>query len=94
MPYTVVEFQETPNPNAIKCVLDRDVAAAPRSYFSKEQGALDPLASSLFALEGVTNVLILGNFVTVSKSPGASWKSLKAGVERVLKAASEPDATR
>ncbi|MFO0834864.1 MAG: NifU N-terminal domain-containing protein [Phycisphaerales bacterium] len=87
MPYTVVEFQETPNPNAIKCVLDRAIAETPRSYFSKEQGASDPLASSLFAIEGVTNVLILGNFVTVSRAPGASWKTLKSGVERAMKAA-------
>ena len=87
MPYTVIEFQETPNPNAIKCVLDRAIAETPRSYFSKEQGAADPLASSLFAIEGVTNVLILGNFVTVSKAPGASWRTLKSGVERAMKTA-------
>lgn len=87
MPYTVIEFQETPNPNAIKCVLDRAIADTPRSYFSKDQGEQDPLASSLFALDGVTNVLILGNFVTVSKAPEASWKSLKSAIERTLKAA-------
>ncbi|NUQ51407.1 MAG: NifU N-terminal domain-containing protein [Phycisphaerales bacterium] len=87
MPYNVVEFQETPNPHAMKCVLDRAIAESPRSYFSREQAAADPLASSLFALEGVTNVLMLGNFVTVSKAPGASWKALKAGVERAMKAA-------
>lgn len=87
MPYTVVEFQETPNPNAIKCVLDRAIAETPRSYFSKEQGSQDPLACSLFALDGVTNVLILGNFVTVSKAPETPWKSLKSAIERTLKAA-------
>lgn len=87
MPYTVVEFQETPNPNAIKCVLDRAIAETPRSYFSKEQGAQDPLATGLFAIEGVTNVLILGNFVTVSKAPETPWRSLKGAIERTLKAA-------
>ncbi|MCC6968918.1 MAG: NifU N-terminal domain-containing protein [Phycisphaerales bacterium] len=87
MSYAVVEFQETPNPHAMKCVLDRAISESPRSYFTREQASADPLASSLFALEGVTNVLILGNFVTVSKAPGASWKALKAGVERAMKAA-------
>jgi len=36
---------------------------------------------------GVTNVLISGDWVTVSKSPGASWREIKAGVERVLREA-------
>ena len=42
MPYNVVEFQETPNPHAMKCVLDRAIAESPRSYFSREQAAADP----------------------------------------------------
>ncbi len=87
MPYTVVEFQETPNPNAVKCVLDRPITDSPRSFFSKDQSADDPLASSLFALRGVTNVLILHNFVTVSKDPGTSWKTLRAAIERTLRSA-------
>lgn len=87
MPITSIDFQDTPNPNAIKCVVDRPIADSPRSYFSKDQSAADPLAAGLFDIPGVTNVLILGNFVTVSKRPETTWKSLKPQIERVLRAA-------
>lgn len=84
MPYRVVEFQETPNPNALRCVVDRVIAQTPRSFFSGAQAADDPLASRLFAIDGVVNVLILNDFVTVSKSPAAAWKTLRPAIQRVL----------
>ncbi len=85
MPYLVRVFQTTPNPNAIKCVLDRTIADRPRSYFRAEEAAADPVGAGLFAIRGVTNVLINGDWITVNKSPEADWKDVKAGVERVLR---------
>lgn len=87
MAHAVVRFQETPNPNAIKCVVEGRFADAPRSYFNAEQAAADSLAAALFALPGVTNVLIHEEFVTVGKSPAADWGRIKPGVERVLREA-------
>lgn len=84
MGYRVLQFRETPNPNAIKCVLDRRVADTPRSYFRAEEAAEDALASRLFGIDGVTNVLISGDWVTVNKRPDAAWGPIRAGVERVL----------
>ncbi len=84
MPYAVKAFQPTPNPNAIKCVLDRKIADRPRSYFRAEEAAGDPVGAGLFAIAGVTNVLINKDWVTVNKTAGAEWASIKAGVERVL----------
>lgn len=80
----VVEFAETPNPNAIKCVLDGAVSKEPRSYFNPAAAAADPLAQALFAIQGVTNVLILGDFVTVSKVPTVAWSGLKPAIRKVL----------
>lgn len=87
MPYTVKTFQSTPNPNAVKCILDRKISDRPRSYFRAEEAASDPLATSLFRVPGVTNILINADWVTVNKSPGTDWKAVKAGVERVLREA-------
>jgi hypothetical protein len=87
MPYAVRKFQATPNPNAVKCVLDRRVGPGVRSYFRAEEAAGDPLGAGLFGVGGVTNVLINGDWITVSKSPEAEWGLVKAGIERVLREA-------
>lgn len=89
MPYRVLEFQDTPNPNALKCVLDRQLPAdgAIRSYLSPAAAASDPLAASLFTIPGVVGVLINPAWITVSKSQDAPWKQVKAGVAKVLGAA-------
>lgn len=87
MPFRVVRFQETPNPNAVKCVLDRVIAPEPRSYRHAAEAATDPLAAALFALPGVTHLLFLNEWVTVGKSADTTWKTLKPAVEQVLHAA-------
>lgn len=81
----ITDFQATPNPNAIKCVLDHRLPDTPRSYFRPDQAAGDPLAIALFAIPGVTNLLIHEAFITVGKRPDADWKSIKPAVERILR---------
>lgn len=90
MPWRVVAFEETPNPNALKCVLDRPIAPLPRAYRAPEEvGADDGVARALFGVEGVTNVLLLKDFVTVGKAPDAKWASIKRGVRKALAHAPE-----
>lgn len=84
MPYRVVRFETTPNPNAVKCVLDRSPATTPRSYFTAESAANDPLGSALFAIDGITNVLIHDGWVSVCKAPDAPWPSLKTALKQVF----------
>jgi len=85
MPFTVTSFESTPNPNAIKCLVSPSPTIRPRSYFSSDTASDDPLASALFAIDGVTNVLVHAEFVTVSKEPQATWAGLRAKIERVLR---------
>lgn len=82
----VVRFDTTPNPNAIKCVLDGPITEAPRSYFTPEQAteAADSLAVALFSVPGITNVLIHSDWISVCKSPDAAWGVIKEGVRAVL----------
>lgn len=86
MALSVVRFDTTPNPNALKCVLDASVTEAPRSYFRAEQAteAGDTLAASLFAIPGVTNVLIHSDWITVCKASEASWAEIKRGIREVV----------
>ncbi|MBS0189115.1 MAG: NifU N-terminal domain-containing protein [Planctomycetes bacterium] len=90
MGYQVREFQETPNPSAVKVVLDRPITPlpgasnAPRSYRSAHAAQADPLAQKLFLVPGVENVLVSSDWLTVGKSADANWKSIKAGVQKAL----------
>ena len=86
MPYSVVEVQPTPNPNALKFMLDRPIAEQPTSFFNAEAAAGHPIATALFAVPGVSSLLLLGDFVTVNKSADASWPQIKERVRQVLAA--------
>lgn len=81
----VKAFESTPNPNAIKAVVDGVTGDRVRSYFTAEQAAGDALGEALFAIPGVSNVLIHTGFVTVCKVAGAGWGPIKAGVKRALR---------
>jgi hypothetical protein len=87
MPFTVKEIQSTPNPNAAKFLLNRSVAAQPVSFFNAPAAQGHALAQKLFAIPGVCAVLLLDDFVTVNKAPGAKWPALKSKVCRVLERA-------
>ena len=70
-----IQFQPTPNPNAGKFVVGRNVtpAGTSRSYFSPEEAAGDALARDLMALAGVRSIFMVGDFVTISKTAAADW---------------------
>lgn len=82
----VTQFEPTPNPNAVKCLTDRPTGSAIRSYFRAGEAGGDALASRLFAIEGVTNVLIHLRFISVCKDPAADWKLLKPQIKAAIQA--------
>ena len=84
MPFDVREIQPTPNPNAVKFVLDRPISDRPVSFLSAEQATGHPIAQQLFAIGGVTSVLLLGDFVTINKDASAAWPTIKRRVKQVL----------
>jgi len=86
MPYTITEFESTPNPNALKCWLDRPISSGPRSFLNAEMAADDPIASRLFEQAGAVCVLFNGDWMTVNKAPEARWSTVKAAVQEVLSA--------
>ncbi len=93
MSLQVVKFEPTPNPNAVKCLLDGPMpgsAGMLRSFRSAGEAAGDPLASALFAIEGVTTLLIAQRWITVNKDPGADFGPIKRQVRAVLAGAKVP----
>ena len=73
MAFRVMEVQPTPNPNALKFVLDRPIAEQPTSFLSVGAADGHPIAGRLFAIRGVSILLLLGDFVTDNKTADASW---------------------
>ena len=89
----VVKFEPTPNPNAVKCLLDGPLpggAGVLRSFLSVREAVDDPLASALFAIEGVTTLLISERWITVNKASDADFEPIKRQVRAVLAGVSVP----
>ncbi|HVP73506.1 MAG TPA: NifU N-terminal domain-containing protein [Phycisphaerales bacterium] len=87
MAYQVTNFESTPNPNAVKCWLDRPISHGPRSFRNASDASGDPIARALFDEVGATTVLFNGDWMTVNKRPEADWPVVKARIKRVLSAA-------
>ncbi len=85
----LIAAEPTPNPNAVKFVLDTRLSDTPRSYFNAAAAAAaaDPLATALFTIEGVASVLVLEDFVTINKDPEAPWPAIRRKVKKVLESA-------
>lgn len=93
MPHKVLEFRETPNPNATKLLVDPPtgpLGAPARSFFNAEQAKGDRLGERLFAVPGVANVLIHTDWITIGKTPRAGWSQVKAEVVKALAEAPPP----
>ena len=90
MGFRVIEIQPTPNPNACKFVLDRPVSQQPISFFNADAAKGYPLAMKLFAIQGVSSLLLLGDFITINKSPSARWDDISKQARAVLAEADQP----
>ncbi len=94
MPYKILEVAPTPNPDALKFVLDRSPAPrVPRSLRSAAEARGDPVGEPLLAVPGVAHVLIHDGWITVSRAPGAPWDAIRKGVAKALADAPDPAPT-
>lgn len=83
----VAGFETTPNPRAIKCLIEGGRAAErPRSYFNAAAAdeAGDDLARALFAQGQITNVLIHQRFITICKTEDAGWGPIKKAIKQAV----------
>jgi len=82
MPITVTN---TPNPNALKFTVHVDVGG-PATFVAGRE-ADDQTATALLAIGGVTSVFMSSDFVTLSKTPDASWDEIAPEAETILESA-------
>jgi len=76
-----IQTEPTPNPQVLKFLPGRAVLEDGGMEFpNAEAAARSPLATALFALDGVEKVYLGGDFLTVGKAEARDWAHLKAPV--------------
>jgi Fe-S cluster biogenesis protein NfuA len=74
------------DPDTCKFSVSRSLhPGGPFFYDNKERATGSPLVERLFALHGVTTVLIAENVVTIGKEIGTSWSGLKAAIGAAIR---------
>lgn len=69
--------EPTPNPAVCKFTVDRPVYPSGSAYFpGRESAELSPLATRIFEVEAVQNILIAENQITVTKSGFEAWPAV------------------
>jgi Fe-S cluster biogenesis protein NfuA len=75
-----IQTEETPNPATLKFIPGRVVLEeGTREFRTADEAEVSPLASRIFALDGVAGVFLGHDFVTVTKE-GAEWPHIKPAV--------------
>lgn len=81
----IKNLEPTPNPNAFKFKVTEILSQRPHSFANAEVGQHDPIASMLFAVDGVDSVFYLQDFITVAKKADAEWEKVMTEVgQRIL----------
>ncbi len=73
----IADLEHTPNPNARKFILKEPLTyGVVKSFENAAEAAGDELASQLFAIDHVTSVFYVDNWLTVTQDGGADWQEL------------------
>jgi hypothetical protein len=70
----------SPNPNALRFQLDITLPGT-INFSNPAEAAADPFAAKVFAVEGVTSLFGVNDFVTVNRRPGVEWDPIIAAVQ-------------
>ena len=75
-----IQTEATPNPATLKFIPGKPVLpGSTREFLDPAEAEESPLASRLFAVEGVSGVFLGHDFITVSKTAG-EWQHLKPAI--------------
>jgi NFU1 iron-sulfur cluster scaffold homolog, mitochondrial len=84
--YVEVYAESTPNPAAMKFVVNRILLNdGVIEYFKKEDAVNCPLAFQLFDFTGVKAVFITSNFITITKTNDIDWYDILAILREFIK---------
>ena len=81
-----VTVSTTPNENAMKYTLNcNSIESGHKTYANAEAAEDSPVAKALFAIDGVNQVFLMADFISVTKKPEASWSNLEASILEAIK---------
>ena len=81
-----VSVSTTPNENAMKYTLNcNSIESGHKTYTNAEVAEDSPVAKALFAIDGVSQVFLMADFISVTKKPEASWSNLEASILETIK---------
>jgi Fe-S cluster biogenesis protein NfuA len=76
-----IQTESTPNPATLKFLPGQTVLEVGTADFPTADGAsASPLATRIFALNGVAGVFFGNDFVTVTKADGIEWDHIKPSI--------------
>ncbi|MCH7623900.1 MAG: NifU N-terminal domain-containing protein [Nitrospinae bacterium] len=82
-----VTVSTTPNEHAMKYTLNRQAIESGYKTFKNGAEAEDcPVAKALFAIDGVEQVFLMADFVTVNKKADAKWPNMEKAVLEAIEA--------
>jgi Fe-S cluster biogenesis protein NfuA len=81
-----IDIQPTPNPNALKFILNYPVKNEGNSTYKSPSECTDnPLALELFKVRGIDQLHFFENVIAVTKFSYEDWNSVEVGITKVLK---------
>ena len=82
----VEDVDLTPNPHALKFVLNTKLLnTETRQFPDKDSAKDDPFAKGIFEIEGVASVFYMDKFVTIEKTADANWGQIQRPFIEFLK---------
>jgi Fe-S cluster biogenesis protein NfuA len=77
--------EDTPNPNTLKFLPGKDVMGEKQGIHinSKEKAGDSPLVKNLFEIDGITEIYLGRDFISITKSEG-EWKHLKPSILEII----------
>ncbi len=78
-------IQSTPNPNALKFVLNIPVKMEGKvTYKGLDQCAHNPMAAALFTVIGVVEVYFFDNYITITQDGSVDWETVEDQIKKII----------
>ena len=81
-----VSISTTPNENAMKYTLNcNSIESGHKTYANPAAAEESFVAKALFAIDGVSQVFLMADFISVTKKTEANWSNLEASILEAIK---------
>jgi len=82
----VLDVDLTPNPQALKFILNEKLLIREtRSFSNVEAASIDPFAKAIFEIDGVVSIFYMDRFVTIEKEAKADWGKIQKPFVELVK---------